>query len=69
MKGQQAIPVVAETPIVPKPCAWCGKDSWNHIEVEPARFRNHNGVRVVAKPARMVPVCAKHYRTIIREGE
>lgn len=63
--GQESIPV-GDPPKVARPCAWCGKDAFDDIEVEPARFRNHNGVRVTAKPARLMPACHTHYRTIAR---
>lgn len=63
--GQESIPV-PPTPPAAHPCAWCGKPAHDHIEIEPARWRNHNGVRVEAKAARTAPACKRHYRTIAR---
>lgn len=63
--GQEAIPVGQHVP-VSRPCAWCGKPAFDHIEIEPARWRNHNGVRVEAKAARTAPACKGHYRSIAR---
>jgi hypothetical protein len=62
---QTAIPVEAHVPESGL-CAWCGKLAHTTIEVEPARFRNHYGVRVVAKPARQAWACPTHYRSIAR---
>jgi hypothetical protein len=63
--GQESIPVGQHVPVA-HPCAWCGKLAHDHIEIEPARWRNHNGVRVEAKAARTAPACKTHYRTIAR---
>jgi hypothetical protein len=65
VSAQEAIPV-DDSPPIPRNCAWCGSPAFDTLEVEPARFRNHNGVRVVAKPARLMPVCVKHYKSIAR---
>lgn len=68
MTGQESIPV--PDPVPPrKLCEWCGKKATEHITIEPARWRNDRGTRVVAKPERLAAVCAAHYKSLKRTGE
>ena len=63
MTAQTSIPV-PDAPAHLGPCRWCGKPSVDTIEVEPPKYRNHRGVRVVARVALEVPAC-KHHMDIL----
>lgn len=59
MSEQTVIPVpLAPAPL--SPCRWCGEPAVGTVEVEPARYRNDRGTRVVAKAALMMPACKDH---------
>lgn len=62
---QTAIPV-PEAPPAPKFCAWCGAPANHEVTCQPAKYRNHQGVRVVAKAAITAPACTHHFHSIKR---
>lgn len=69
MKGQTTIPTPSQT-LLPAPvCRWCGSPATDTLVCSPPRYRNHNGVRVEARPAITAPVCAAHYKSIQRSGD
>ena len=59
MTEQTSIPV-PDGPMGLGPCRWCGARAVGLVEVEPAKFRSHNGVRVMARRALEAPACAEH---------
>lgn len=59
MTDRTSIPV-PDGPVRLGPCRWCGGRAVGLVEVEPAKFRSHNGVRVMARRALEAPACAEH---------
>lgn len=65
MAVQTSIEVPEVVP-APKFCAWCGEPATHDITCQPAKYRNHQGVRVVAKAAVTAPACTAHFHSIQR---
>lgn len=61
--SQDALHLVVPTPEFPV-CAWCGEPAAEELEIAPARFSAKRGFKEMVAPARTVPVCKSHAKSL-----